>query len=85
MNKQQMGAALQRREDLLMIEVAGLRIGGLVSIGLTPAQCGELAALLDAWLRDSLSVTQHLRARALADLAGIDLLEIDKIAVREGV
>jgi len=83
MNELQMNAALLRRADLLMCAVAGMRFMSPVAIGLSPEQIGELAALLDAWCTGGLTNTQHVRARELADLAGIDLSEIDRIAIEQ--
>ena len=83
MNESQMKAALERRADVLMCAIAGMHFMSPVAMGLGPAQVGELAALLDAWCVGGLTNAQHVRARELADLAGVDLSEIDRIAIEQ--
>ncbi len=80
MNRSEMKDGLARHADVLMCAVAGMKFFDPVAVGMRPAQIAELASLLDAWCVGELSPEQHIRARMLAEAAGIDLDMIDKIS-----
>jgi hypothetical protein len=83
MDKKQMRALISRGEDLLMQTIGEAPLAALVAPGLTPQDVAEIAHLLDVWLHADLMDWQYLRARELADLAGISLQEVDRIAVEQ--